>query len=147
MFTMHCFPWLHKIFRCFQETQVVYHLHGRAGRSTVWANGAQNSGLVNFVPESRLSLHISVPFTKKLPRRPEPGIKDLWLWRNGTRISVWNIPSGKTGLPFQMFRCSRKFSDETTQKVLFHLLSKSKWIFRKILVNGKRPQSIIGVLQ
>ena len=24
-------------------------------------------------------------------------------------VSLWNIPSGKTGLPFQMFLCSRKF--------------------------------------
>ena len=33
----------------------------------------------------------------------------IWLWRIGTRISVWNIPSGKTGLPFQMLRCLRCF--------------------------------------
>ena len=26
-----------------------------------------------------------------------------WLWRNGTRISAWNIPSGK---PDYLFRCS-----------------------------------------
>ena len=32
----------------------VYHFHGQTGRSTVWANGTQNSGLVNLVPESRL---------------------------------------------------------------------------------------------
>ena len=56
---------------------------------------------------------------------------------NGTRISVWNISSGKTGLPFQMFRCSRKFSVGKTQKVVFHLLSNR--ISRKILVNGKQP--------
>ena len=37
-------------------------------------------------------------------------------------------------VPFQMFCCSRKFSDRTTQKVVFHLLSNR--IFRKILVNG-----------
>ena len=29
-----------------------------------------------------------------------------WLWRNGTRIAIFQ--PGKTG-PFQMFRCSRKF--------------------------------------
>ena len=60
-----------------------------------------------------------------------------WLRGNGTRISVWNISSGKTGLPFQMFRCSRKFSVGKTQKVVFHLLSNR--ISRKILVNGKQP--------
>ena len=43
----------------------------------------------------------------------------------------------KTGLPFQMFRCCRKFTAGTTQKVVRHLLSKR--IFWKILVNGKQP--------
>ena len=37
-------------------------------------------------------------------------------WKNGTRISAWNIPSGKTELPFQMFRGSWKFSAGTTKK-------------------------------
>ena len=51
---------------------VVYHLHGQPGRFTIWVNGSQNSGLLNFVPESRLHW----PFTGKRPRRPETGIKD-----------------------------------------------------------------------
>ena len=46
-----------------------------------------------------------------------------WLWRNGGRISVCNVPFAKIGLSFQMFRCSRKFLRRTTQKVVFHLLS------------------------
>ena len=58
-----------------------------------------------------------------------------WLWRNWTRSSVWNIPSGKTGLPLQMFRSSWKFSAETTKKVMFHLLSNR--IFQNLFVNGK----------
>ena len=33
---------------------VVYHLPGQTGRFTVWVNGKQNSGLVNFIPESPL---------------------------------------------------------------------------------------------
>ena len=33
---------------------VVYHLQGQTGRFMVWVNGSQSSGLVNFVPESRL---------------------------------------------------------------------------------------------
>ena len=40
-----------------------------------------------------------------------------WNWY---QISVCNISSGKTGLPFQVFRCSRKFSVGKTQKVVFH---------------------------
>ena len=84
-------------------------------------------------------MYRSVPFNGKRPRRPQTGIKDGFeeMDENGTRISVWNISSGKTGLPFQMFRCSRKFSVGKTQKVVFHL--RSNRISRKILVNGKQP--------
>ena len=39
-----------------------------------------------------------------------------------------------TGLPFQMFRCSHKFSAGTTQKAVFHLLS--SLILRKLFVNN-----------
>ena len=42
----------------------------------------------------------------------------------GTRkrpTSHWKIPTGKPGLPFQTFRCSRKFATEMTRKVMFHL--------------------------
>ena len=49
----------------------------------------------------------------------------------------------KTGLPFQMFRCSRKFSAGTTQDVLFHLLSNR--IFWKLFENGKQP--IIDIIK
>ena len=34
------------------------HLHGQTGRFTVWANGKRNSGLVNFIRESRLPFHL-----------------------------------------------------------------------------------------
>lgn len=55
-----------------------------------------------------------------------------WLWANGAQISMWNI----TGLPFQVFRCCRKFSAATTQKIVLHLLSNR--IFRKRFVNSKQ---------
>ena len=60
-------------------------------------------------------LYKSVPFTEKQPRRPETGIKD------GFEEMEHEFPSGtfrpeKTGLPFQMFRCSRIVSTGTTQK-------------------------------
>ena len=42
------------------ETQVVYHLHGQTIRFTVWVNGSQSWGLVNFVPESLMALKESV---------------------------------------------------------------------------------------
>ena len=58
----------------------------------------------------------------------------------GHEFPFWNIPSGKTCLPFQMFRCSRKFTTGTTTKVLFQLLSDQ--IFRKGFVNSKEPLSL-----
>ena len=67
----------------------------------IWGNDRQNSGRVNFVPESRFTIYHFLPGS------------------NETGISVWNISSGNTGLPFQMFRCSRKFSAEMNQKVVF----------------------------
>ena len=116
----------------YNNITVVYYLHGQTRRSTVWANGTQNSGLVNFVPESRLQfVQISSIYRKTTAKAWTR--YQRWLWRNGTRISIWKIPSGKTGLPFQMFCCSREFSAGTTKKVVFHLLSNR--IFLKILVN------------
>ena len=48
------------------RTLVVYHLHGQTGRFTVWVNGSQSSGVVNFVPESRLPfVEISSIYRKK----------------------------------------------------------------------------------
>ena len=85
-------------------------------------------------------LQKSVPFTGKRLRRPKTciKIKDGFKKKRNTNLR-WNIPSGKTGLHFQMFRCSRKFSAGTIQKVLFHLLSHR--ILRKLFVNGKKPLS------
>ena len=89
----------------------------------------ENSGLVNFAPESRLPLiQISSIYRKTTG-------KSLKLGRNGTRISDWNIPSGKTGLPFQMFRCFRKFSAGTTQKR--HVPYTFQPDFPETFVNGK----------
>ena len=45
---------------------VVYHLHGQTGRITVWANGKQNSGLVNSVPDSRLPFAQISPIYRKM---------------------------------------------------------------------------------
>ena len=73
------------------------------------------------------------------------GIKLVaWLWRNGTRNSVWNIPSGKTELPFQMSLCSRKFSAGLTQKVVFHLLSNQ--VFRKFFFSDFDPSNTVTLI-
>ena len=84
-------------------------------------------------------LYESVPFTKKLLRKPETGIKDGF----GKEIehefsSLWNMSSGKIWQPWIPFqRCSRKFSNKAISKVVFHLPSKR--IFRKLFVNCKQP--------
>ena len=58
------------------EITAVYHLHGQTCRFTVWANGRQNSSLVNFVRESSLPFAQKLPFTEKRPRNPETGMKN-----------------------------------------------------------------------
>ena len=54
--------------------KVLYYLHWQTACFTVWANGKQNLGLVDFFPESRLPF--VVPFSEKRPGEPERGIKD-----------------------------------------------------------------------
>ena len=56
---------------------------------------------------------------------------------NGERISIRNVPTGKTGLPSQSFRLSREFSSGTNQKNVYHLhLNRN---FLELVVNGKQP--------
>ena len=73
-------------------------------RFTVWVNCKENSGLVNFVLESRLSFTNQFHLQKRL-RRPETGIKD------GFEEMENKFPR----LLFQMFRCYRKFSAGTAR--------------------------------
>ena len=55
------------------DTGVVYYLHGQTGRFTVWTN----SGLINFVEESRLPfVQISFIPIEKRTRRRETDVKD-----------------------------------------------------------------------
>ena len=56
-------------------------------------------------------LHKSVePFTKNYLHSIYWNWYQRWLWRNATRIHAWNIPSGKSRLPFQMFHLDRRYS-------------------------------------
>ena len=52
---------------------VVYHLHGQTDRSMIWANGTQNSGLVNFDSESLLPLFCTNQY--HLPENDHEGLK------------------------------------------------------------------------
>ena len=56
---------------------------------------------------------------------------------NGERISIRNVPTGKTGLPFQSFRLSQEFSSVTNQKNVYHLHFNRN--FLEFVVNGKQP--------
>ena len=49
---------------------------------------------------------------------------------NGKRISIRNVPTGKTGLPFQNFRLSREFSSGTNQEIVYQSLSNGRgsWV-------------------
>ena len=63
---------------------------------------------------------------------PESGIKD-------EVEHASNIPSGKIGLPFQMFRCTRKFSPVTTKKSC-SILVHSNQTFKILFLNDKQPR-------
>ena len=88
--------------------------------------GKENSGLVNVVLESRL-------YKSSYRKNGREGLKPvsnmaLKKWNTNFRLE-YSVP--KTGLPFQMFRCCRKFTAGTTQWLVSHLLSNQ--IFRKLL--------------
>ena len=87
---------------------------GRGGRADIKCNSPFRTG-TKISSRNRIALTIcsickSVPFTTIRARKPGTYWYQRWLWRSGTRIFVRNIPSGKTGLPFQTFSCSWKFS-------------------------------------
>ena len=80
--------------------KVLYYLHWQTACFTVWANGKQNLGLVDFFPESRLLF--VVPFSEKRPGEPERGIKD------GFEEMEHKFPIGtfRAGKQDYFFRCS-----------------------------------------
>ena len=75
-----------------------------------------------------------------LPKNDRKGLKpvsNMALKKRNTNLGL-EYSVRKKGLPFQMFRCSRKFSAGMTQKVVFHLHSNR--ILRRLLVNIKQPK-------
>lgn len=72
----------------------------------VWANGVKSLGLVNFM-RNRVTFctnHFPVP---KKGRHKAWNWCQRWVLTNGTRISPWNVSSGKQDY---LFRCSIYFS-------------------------------------
>ena len=110
------------------------------GQPVRWRFGRmvrKNSGPVNFVPESPRLRFCTIHFhlLKKQLRRPESGIKD--------GLKKWN-----TNFPFGTFRpgtmknrTTFPRSTGTTQKVVFHLLSRAL-IFSKLFVNGTETTTV-----
>ena len=107
-----------------------------SSRSLVWVNDTQNSGLVSFARGSRLPfVQISSIYRKTTAKAWN--CYQRWLWRNGTRISVWNIPSGKKKQDY-LFRCyltSGHFPLEWPKKSCFIYFSTG--FSRNLFVNGR----------
>ena len=110
---------------------VVHYLHRQTGQFTVWANGTQNSGQVNFIPESCFS------FAKISSLNRKTAAKALnwyqrWLWRNGTRIYFWSVPSGQN---------KTTFSDVPLLPEIFWWNDSNRvpFTFQPDMVNNKRP--------
>ena len=98
-------------------------------------NGTQNSGPVNFIPESDLPfVQISSTYLKTATK-PANGVRGLRT--NKTKLSIGAILTGKTGIPFQKFRFSQEnFPLEWLQRpVLLFQLGLSQ-----ILGKGKQPR-------
>ena len=119
-----------------KETKVVFHLHGQTGRSTVWANGTKNSGLVNLILEWGLPF-VQIKSIYRLTFAKAWNWCHRWLWWNGTQPPFGTSRPGKQDI-FQMFRCSLYFSARTTQKVVFNL--QSNWILRNFFLHCKPPK-------
>ena len=92
------------------DTQVVLYHTSRAQSAVhgLGLNCKENSGLVNFVLESRLSFTNQFHLQKRL-RRPETGIKD------GFEEMENKFPRLLFQKFFYFFRCSRKYSAGTAR--------------------------------
>ena len=109
----------------------------------VWASHARKERVITNVTDSR-ECHSGIVFTIctnqfHLLENGREGLKlvsNMALKKWNTDF-CWDIQSGKSGLSFQMYRCSWRFSAGTTKKVMFSLLSNR--IFRNLFVNGKQP--------
>ena len=111
----------------------------RDGRFTVWANVNQNSDL-KFCPGILFAICTNqLHLPKKRPRKAETGIKD-GLWGNGTRISVWNIPTvpGKQDYLFRSSVAPGSFTPKRPEKSCsIYFLTGT---FRKVFVRSKEKR-------
>ena len=93
------------------------HLHWTTCQSTVWANGTQNSGLINFVPESPLLfLQISSNYRKTTAKAWN--WYQIWFLTNGTWICTWNILSRKNMTTFSDVSLLPEILHRTGKKIV-----------------------------
>ena len=112
---------------------VVCHLHGLTGKSTVWANGRQNSRLENFLPISSI--------TEKRPRTPETGIKDGF----GEMNHEFPFGTFRPEKQDYLFRCSvvpGNFPLERLKKPCFIYFFPAEFCGKRF-VNGKQPVILV----
>ena len=76
--------------------------------------GPRSGQMVHKIQDSQISSRNRVYYQKNGREGLNPVSK--MALTNGTRNSVWNIPSGRTGLPFQTFHCYQKFLVERPKK-------------------------------
>ena len=103
-------------------------MHGQVELFTIYTGKpfvSQFGQLVSKIPYCDFPFGRAMAFTictnpSHLQRESGTGINKMWLDKMKHEFR-WNISSGKTGLPFQTFRHSRKFSIRTTRKAVFHL--------------------------
>ena len=92
--------------------------------------------LVSFVPESPLPFAQISSIYQKMATKTWNWYQK-WLWGNGTQISVWNIPSRKTGLVTNIF------PDVLLLPEIFRWSDPNRRapfrISRKLSVNGQQP--------
>ena len=90
---------------------VIYHFYSQTIRFAVWASGKQNS-VLNFFPHAvafTICVQIGFIYRKKSGENHKLVSKVAFKKRNTTE---------KAKKPFQTFRCSCKFSTETSRKVV-----------------------------
>ena len=115
---------------------IACHLHGQTIRSTVWANGTQNSGLVI---SSRNRVYYLYKSVFHFPKNDREGVKmvskmTLKKWNTNFRLEHFVRKNRTTFSDVPLLSEICQWNDPT-QKVVFHLTNR---IFRKLFVNGKQ---------
>ena len=115
---------------------IACHLHGQTSRSTVWANGTQNSGLVI---SSRNRVYYLYKSVFHFPKNDREGVKmvskmTLKKWNTNFRLEHF-VRKNRTTFSDVPLLSEICHWNDPTQKVVFHLTNR---IFRKLFVNGKQ---------